>query len=124
MIMKADFNPNMNTNFQAKVSPQLEKFMRGFINQGGNRIKNNYRLSSRIEEFNTFGFDEYTINLATKSTGTGMQYSLVATKNGQDIKEGTCLSRKSSIREIVTYFLNIRKNQFINKMQNNNIYGL
>ena len=121
--MKVELNSCKNINFHAKVSPQLEKVLRSYINQGGNRLKNNYKLNTKIAEFDKYGYDEYTMNLVSKYNSMGNEYSLVVTKEGQNIKDGICLSKKSSMRELVNYFLNIRKNQFINKMENGYIYG-
>lgn len=117
--MKVDLDTNAQPNFQAKVSPQFEKFMRSYINCGQNRIKNNYKLNQKLTDFEKYGYSDYTINLANKSVAWGNEYSLVATKEGQEIKDGIFLIKKNSVKQIINTFLNMNKN-YLNKLMKKN----
>ena len=46
-MMKIELSTNTQTSFQAKVSPKFINSMRGFVNNGENRLKNNYRLTQK-----------------------------------------------------------------------------
>lgn len=119
--MKTKKISNAEINFKAKVSPKFESFMRNYLSQGGKRIKNNMLLNSRIANFEKYGYDEYTVNLTTKYISWGNEYSLVVTKEGQKLSEGACIATKNSAKNIVFYFLYMKKQLFKSLMQRKGI---
>ena len=98
--MKINLDRNYQPKFQAKISPKFEKFMRDYINNGKNRIQNHYKLNKKIASYEKYGFDDYSINLTTKYISWGSEYSLVATKDGDDISKGIFLIKKNSFLRI------------------------
>ena len=113
---------NDQINFQAKISSQFENFMRSYINHGEKRIQNNYKLNKKIADLDNYGYDEYTINLVSKYISWGNEYSLVATKDGQNIKNGIFITKRNSVKQVINYFLKMNKRQFTNQMKKNHIY--
>ena len=117
--MKVNLDTNVQPSFQAKISPKFEKFMRSYINNGQNRLQNNYKLNQKIADYEKYGFDDYTINLANKNVALWNEFSLVATKEGQDVKNGIFLIKKNSVKQIINTFLRIDKN-YLNKLMKKN----
>ncbi len=110
---------HVNPIFQAKISPSFEKFMRSFINNGSNRIQKNYMLNKKLADFERYGFNDYTVNLVTIHKSWGNEYSLVSTKEGQELKKGIFLLKKNSAKGIIETFLHFRKNEFVRLMKKN-----
>jgi len=121
--MKTEKINQTEMNFKAQISPEFEKFMRSYINYGGERLKNNYRLNQKIADLNQFGYDNYTINLANKLLAWGNEYSLVATKNGQNLKDGIVIAQKNSVKSIIKSFLYMTKGFFKYKIMQNQKYN-
>lgn len=111
--MKVQFNTQQPT-FQANVDEKFVNAMRGFINSGQNRLKNNYKLNSKIEEFSGLGYNDYTIRLEQKYHAIGTEYKLKAVSNDKEV----VLANRSSFRKIVEEFLNFDKHKFKSKMRN------
>ena len=118
-IERTQFNPN----FQAKISPSFEKFMRSYINNGQNRIQRNYMLNKKLADFERYGFDEYTVNLVTSNKSWGNEYALVSTKDGQELKKGIFLLKRNNARGIIETFLHFRKNEFVRLMKKNHKFN-
>ena len=120
--MKIESNTYSQPKFCAKISPKFERFMLDYINNGKNRLQNNYKLNKKLEDFSRYGFDDYTVNLVNKPVAWGNEYSLVATKEGQEVKDGILLIKKNSVKQIINTFLNINKNYFKKLMKINHKY--
>ena len=111
--MKVQFNAQQPT-FTASVEPKFENAMRRFINSGENRLKNNHRLTSKIEEFKGFGYNDYTIKLEQKYHAVGTEYKMKAVSEKNEV----VLANRSSFRRIVDSFLNFDKQEFADRMRN------
>ena len=105
--------------FNAKVSQKFINSMRGYVNNGNNRLKNNYKLTKKIEDYAKFGYDDYTIIMEQKSGSLGYEYSLYAVKDGYDITDGINLTPKpyTSYRKIFKRFMQITEYDFNNLMR-------
>lgn len=122
--MKTNLNNNYQPNFQAKISPTFENFLRNHFNNGSNRIQNNYRLTQKIAEYGTFGYRDYTLNLMKKNIGFGNEYAIVATKTEQTINEGIVITKKNSIKQIIEDFFSMTKNRLNRYMHKRRIYKM
>lgn len=111
--MKVQFNAQQPT-FQCAVDPRFENAMRKCINSGANRLKNNYKLSSKIEEFNSLGYNDYTIQLEQKYHAIGTEYKMKAVSKDNEV----ILANRSSFRGILESFLKYPKREFNKRMQN------
>ena len=121
--MNVDIDTSYQQSFRAAISPNFERFMRSYLNNGKNRLQNNYRLNNKLEDYKKYGYDEYTINLVNKPVAWGNEYSLVATKEGQNIEDGIFLIKKNSVKQIIDTFLNMNKNYFKKLMFRNHNYN-
>lgn len=101
--------------FEAKVSERFITSLRGYVNSGSNRLKNNYTLNKQIENVGNFGFDNYTIELRQNRMGWGTEYQLVAVKDGTDGKNPVIIAKRLTYKHIANLFLNIRKNEFVRR---------
>lgn len=110
---------DQNNTFKAKVSQKFINSMRGFINNNENRLKNNYKLTQKIEEFNQMGYGNYTIVMQQKSTSLGFEYRLLAIKDGESLDNAICLTKKpyASYRKIFDRFMNYTRYDFNNIMR-------
>ena len=105
--------------FNAKVSQQFVHSMRGYVNNGSNRLKNNYQLTKKIEDYAHFGYDDYTVMMQQRYGSMGYEYSLYAVRDGEDIRDGINLTPKpyTSYRKIFRRFMQITKYDFENLMR-------
>ena len=112
-------NNQCKTSFQAKVSQRFVNSMRGFINNGENRLKNNYKLTQKLEEYSKYGYDNYTIEMHQKYSAYGQEYRLIAVKDGDTAENGAILTPSPyySYRKIFNRFMNITKYDFNNLMK-------
>ena len=110
--MKAENINGFQTNFNAKVSPRFIKSMQGYFNNGPNRLHNNYRLNQKITEYESFGRDDFTIEMRQKSGALGYEYSLVAVRDGDKSDRDIVLAIRTSYRKIVNKFMNMNKGEF------------
>ena len=114
-------NNQPHTTFQAKVSEKFIDSMRNFINHGENRLKNNYKFNEKLKEYETFGYDDYTIIMHKKSGALGFEYRLFAIKDDEPYDQGVVLTKKTynSFRQIFNRFMNFNKHDFRNIMNKN-----
>ena len=110
--MKAENINGFQTNFNAKVSPRFIKSMQGYFNNGPNRLKNNYLLNAKIEEYASFARDNFTIEMRQKSGPLGFEYSLVAVRDNDESGRGIVLATRTAYRKIVNKFMNMNKGEF------------
>lgn len=110
--MRVEKINKLQPNFNAKVSPRFFKSMQGYFNNGPNRLQNNYRLNAKIEEYASFGRDDFTIEMRQKSGALGYEYSLVAVRDGDEYNRGIILAVRTSYRKIVNKFMNMNKGEF------------
>ena len=110
--MKVENINSPQPNFNAKVSPRFIKSMQGYFNNGENRLRNNYRLNQKIEEYASFGKDDYTIEMRQKIGSLGYEYSLVAVRDGDESGKGVVLAIRTAYKKIVNKFMNMNKGEF------------
>ncbi len=115
-------NYNNSQYFGANFTKEFTDFAHSYINTKPNRLKNNYIFNRKIEEFKNFGYDYLTIGLYQKSVSCGIKHSLVALKDGQDLKEGIVICSKTSLKYLLNDFLNMTKKEFITKLHINKKY--
>ena len=117
--MKTSSINNTQPNFQAKVSQRFINSMRGYVNNGGNRLQNNFKLTQKLEDYAKFGYDNYTIEMQQKQGALGFEYRLIAVKDGEDISTGINLTKTpyTSYRKIFQRFMNITRYDFKNIMK-------
>lgn len=112
---------NVQPSFQAKVADRFVKSMRGFVNGGENRLKNNYRLTQKIEEYAKFGYDDYTVELHQKMGSLGVEYRLVAVKDGESAADGIVLTKPyNAYRKAFYGFMNMKRYDFYRLMNKKN----
>ena len=107
--MRVDFNSQQA--FGVNVDPKFVNAMRGFMNSGENRLKNNYKLSKKIEEYANFGFDDYTMQLNQKYTAWGTEYTIKAVRDGENSENAAVIAKRTSFRKIVEKFLKINRGE-------------
>ena len=95
--------------FQAKVDDKFVNAVRGFINSGENRLKNNYKLNKKLEDVSKFGYDNYTVKMEKTVKSTGNEYVLKAVKDGRDFEDGAFLGQRYSFRKIAELFLKLSR---------------
>ena len=117
--MKINIEQQSQSTFCAKVTPRFVNSMRGFINRGSNRLKNNYLLDTKLKEYENFGYNDYTVELNQISGPLGFEYILRAVKDGQNSEDGVILAKRSSYRKIFERFMNYKKYDFCNKIKAN-----
>ena len=113
-------NNNYNNSFKAKVSQRFVNSMRGFINNGPNRLKNNHRLSKKLEDYATkYGYEDYTVHMQQSQGPLGSEYRLIAVKDGDDISNGIVLTKNpyTSYRKIFLRFMELSSYDFNNIMR-------
>ena len=117
--MKAEKINQPEINFYAKVSPRFVNSMRGYINNGSNRLQNNYKLTKKIEEYARFGYDDYTIEMRQKSGPLGFEYKLYAVKDDEDASKEVVLTKKhyTAYSKIFNRFMNLNEHDFKNIMR-------
>ena len=117
--MKVYMNTDYRPAFQAKISQRFTNSLRGYVNNGPNRLKNNYILTQKIEEYAKFGYDNYTIEMQQTSGRLGLEYRLFAVKDGDDTSKGIVLTKKTltSYRKMYERFMNFNKHDFVNIMK-------
>ena len=115
--MKVDLDTSYRPYFQANVSEKFVNAMRGYFNSGENRLKNNYRLNKKIEEYKNFGYKDYTVELHKKAMGWDVEYSLVAVKEGMKPQDYIILAKRNSFRKIVQRFIEMRRGEFKSKFR-------
>lgn len=98
--------------FGVNIDPKFENAMRGFINSGENRLKNNYRLNQKIETYKGFGHEDYTVQLHKRYSAWGTDYFLKAVRDGEDPDNAIILAKRNSFRKIVEKFLKINGSEF------------
>ena len=103
--------------FGAKVDEKFVNAMRGYINHGENRLKNNYKLNQKIETYDSFGHDDYTVQLHQKYTAMGTEYALKAVKDGENPDNAIVLAKRNSFRAIVNKFLHINRSEFNGRLK-------
>ena len=105
--------------FNAKVSQKFVHSMRGYVNNGSNRLKNNYQLTKKIEDYAHFGYDDYTVMMQQRCGSMGYEYSLYAVKDGEGIIDGINLTPNpyTSYRKIFKRFMQITEYDFDNLMK-------
>ena len=101
------------TTFQANVSERFIKSMQGFFNNGPNRKQNIYRLNKKIEEYATYGKDNYTVEMIQKTGPLGYEYLLLASKDGEPDAKKVVLATRTAYRKIVNKFMNMKKGEFL-----------
>lgn len=107
-------------SFNAKVSQKFVNSMRGYINNGSNRLQNNYKLTQKIEEYASFGYDDYTIEMHQGNGKLGFEYRLVAVKdNCTDRRQNVLLTKKpfDAYRKIYNRFMSFNKHDFVTAMK-------
>jgi len=102
--------------FGANLNKEFIDFARSYINTKPNKLKNNYKLNNKIDDFKNFGHDYLTIGLYQKHAGYGDKYMLVARKEGQKLKEGTVIACKDSFNHLLKAFLGMKKKEFITRL--------
>ena len=116
--MKADLNTNIQPNFQARVSPRFVKFMQSYINNGRNRLQNTYKLNSKLEQIDKFGYDNYTIELINRDVKYGgKEFILAAIPDGASFKEAVFIDKKANAWKIINSLLNMGKSSFTKRMR-------
>jgi len=105
------------TNFRAKISPELETCARNFYNSGENRLKSAYKLSEKIKEFNNFGYDDYTVKFAKEYVGYGTEYSLYAINENESKGKKVVLAKRGCFRHLINVFMKMKKGEFISKFR-------
>jgi len=115
--MIIDSNMQNQPNFKAKVSERYVNSMRKFINNGPNKLKLNHLLTKKIEEYSTFGYDNYTIFMQQNRGPFGNEYRLLAVKDGDYIENGVLLTK----RPFDAYFKIFRRFMTLTKFDFNNI---
>ena len=117
--MKICIEQNAKPQFKAQVSERFIKSMRGYINNGPNRLRNNYKLDKKIEQYHKFGYENYTIEMQQKSGSLGFEYRLYAVKNEDASGKKIPLTPKpyDAYRKVYYRFMNFRKQEFINIMK-------
>lgn len=117
--MKTEAISSTQPNFQAKVSQRFINSMRGYVNHGENRLKNNYQLTQKLEEYAKFGYDDYTIEMHQKNGALGFEYKLLAVKDGDSPDKGLVLTKTpyTSYRKIFQRFMTLNKHDFHNIMK-------
>ena len=106
--MRIDFNFGGNT-FQARTDQRFINAMQSFINNGENRLKNNYKLHKKISDLSSCGFADYTIKMQKYETVLGSEYVLRAVNDGDVFDNGSLLAKKTSFRKITENFLKLSK---------------
>lgn len=117
--MKAEKINQTEVSFNAKVSDKFVNSLRRYINSGSNRLQNNYKLTKKIEEYATFGYDNYTVEMRQKSGPLGFEYRLFAVKDGDSSEKGLVLTKSSysTYRKIFQRFMTLNKRDFKNIMK-------
>ena len=123
--MKTNLNTNQQPIFQAKVSPRFVNMMQSYINNGENRLKNNYRLNTKLEEITqNFGYDNHTIELVTNFNSLGRTYTMLAVKDDSKQNNGIFIIQRPTFKKLLEAFFNLRKNYFIYKMKRNSKFEI
>ena len=115
--MKIETRTLSQPDFNAKVSPRFVKSMQGFFNNGENRKQNIYKLNQKIEEYASFGRDNYTIEMHQKTGPLGYEYSLLAVRNDRPNGRKVTLARRTAYRKIVNKFMNMTKGEFLARVK-------
>lgn len=117
--MQVSLDTKYSPNFNAKVSPKFINAMRGFINGGENRLKNNYRLNNKIQDYANFGYDNFTIELVQLKRFSNNDYFIIASEHDKKANEGIFLAKRRTFRQATEKFLSIRKHEFDILMKKN-----
>lgn len=108
---------SVKPSFGISVSNKFVGFTRSYFNRLPNRLKNNNCLNIKLEQYKTFGYDQYTIELHNRPKGTGVSYYLVASKNDEPNNK-IILGQKYSFRYILIEFLSMTKMQLEKRIEN------
>ena len=80
--MKVNFDSkNSHQTFGIKISERFLNSLHGHVNNGENRLRNNYLLNNKLKEYESFGFNDYTMHMQQKSSPLGFEYNLFAVKD-------------------------------------------
>ena len=110
--MKTEAISSTQPNFQAKVSQRFINSMRGYINHGENRLQNNYKLNQKLEQYASFGHNDYTVEMHQKEASSWYEYFLIAVRDGETPDKGIVLAKRGSYRGIFKKFMTMRRCEF------------
>lgn len=103
MRVELNFNNNRPA-FGAKISKELDGFMKYYIHHHPNILQNTYKYNAKIESLKNSGFDNYTIDIIQNSKGWLNEFSLVAIKDGSKPKSKSVLLKRNTQKDIVKAF--------------------
>ncbi len=111
----------VSDNYQLNFSAEISK---NFICASGNYCKKSKKdkrtiakFFQKVHNFETYGYDNYTIKYKRNNTDGKTRFSLVALKPGMKNSEGAILAEKSTFRELFDKFLHINRYEFSKKME-------
>ena len=113
--MRIDFDSRQT--FGVNVDPKFVNAMRGCINSGENRLKNNYKLNKKLEDYAGFGHDDYTVELHKKYSAWGNEYIMKAVRDGENPDNAVVLAKRNSFRAILNKFLHINRSEFNGRLK-------
>ena len=117
--MKINYESHkIQPTFQAKVSERFINSMRGYINHGENRLQNNYKLTQKLEQYASFGHDDYTVEMHQKEASSWYEYLLIAVRDGETPDKGIVLAKTGSYKGIFKKFMTMRRWDFNNCFKN------
>ncbi len=109
---------NNKLSFGIKCSPHLIQTAHNSYNYSNVPNKRNliWSFNNKVEEYSSFGYEDYTLDYERKMTNGNWQHYLMAAKDGNPNKKFVVIKR-TTLSKIINRFLNMTENDFRNTMR-------